>query len=156
MFSSDQQYSVDRLSPSTNKQHEFWSRQPTHQQSGSSIHVNNKRHPQAAPPSSSATTRRRTQTRKQRTTNEMTTQKQKTATEPPSERFDPTNATATTLTTNNDTDHRFDPANDLPNHAKTKHRTQTDKKTASSQRVLANKGDCQTTKGAKSEAEQSH
>jgi hypothetical protein len=80
----------------------------------------------------------------------------KTTTERPSERFDPANATATTLTMNDDTKHRFDPANNLPNHTKTKHLTQTDKKTASSQRVLANQGDCQTTKGAKREAEQSH
>jgi len=59
-------------------------------------------------------------------------------------------------TTNDDTDHRFHPANDSPNHMKTKHQTQTDKKAASSQRVLANQRDCQTTKGAKSKAEQSH
>jgi len=84
------------------------------------------------------------------------------ATERPSERFVPANATTTTSTTNDDTDHRFDPANDLPNHTKTKHQTQTDKRnstqkhqiiepimaTASSQRVLANQGACQTTKGA--------
>jgi len=71
-------------------------------------------------------------------------------------RFVPANVTTTTSTMNDDTDHCFDPANDLPNHMKTKHQTQTDKKAASSQRMLANQGDCQTTKGAKSEAEQSH
>ena len=143
MFSSDQQYSVDRLSTSTNKQHEFGlGSQLTNKNilSPPNVTVACKQYSfHIKDDATYATHKRKTNSAKNHAKTHSTT---KTATERPSERFDPANATATTLTTNDDTDHCFDPANDLPNHTKTKHQTQTDKKTASSQRVLANQG-CQ-------------
>jgi hypothetical protein len=74
-------------------------------------------------------------------------------------------STITTMITTNEmtTQRRTQPHKDeRDNHTKTKHQTQTDKRnstqkhqiiepimaTASSQRVLANQGACQTTKGA--------